>query len=149
MPLWRRWRRQFADAICYPPPPALEPDGGNGDTVAGGSDSGSVAGGTGVVQKAGGPDFSGGAESALSAPPRPGAGGLAVHLLTVVFKFLLATVPPCDWGGGFPAFFGALAWIAVFIAIIEQTATSLGCAWRAPSLVIGGRLRGAQGLTEV
>lgn len=119
-PLKERWLRQFHDAICYPPPPAIDEDDGKDDqgeaegagtgaqitTAASGqlpvvNESSFVKGGGGGGQ-GNGEDGGEALQDEPEPPPAPEATklGLAGHLLTVVFKFLLATIPPADYMSG-------------------------------------------------
>lgn len=49
------------------------------------------------------------------------------HFVTVFWKLLFAIIPPNQWGGGWPAFFVALAFIGGITAIVAEVATVLGC----------------------
>ena len=40
---------------------------------------------------------------------------------------MFACIPPLEWGGGWPAFFVALAFIGGITAIVAEVATVLGC----------------------
>lgn len=43
------------------------------------------------------------------------------------WKVLFACVPPRELGGGWPAFFIALAFIGIITGIVAELATLLGC----------------------
>lgn len=49
------------------------------------------------------------------------------HFLLIGWKLLFACIPPCEWGGGWPAFFVALIFIGGITAIVAEVATVLGC----------------------
>lgn len=49
------------------------------------------------------------------------------HFACIGWKVLFATVPPTDKGGGWPAFFIALAYIGVITTIVGDIATIFGC----------------------
>lgn len=49
------------------------------------------------------------------------------HFVTMFWKILFAFIPPVQWGGGWPAFFVALAFIGSVTAIVAEVATVLGC----------------------
>lgn len=49
------------------------------------------------------------------------------HFATIGWKILFAIIPPCEWGGGWPAFFVALIFIGGITAIVAEVATVLGC----------------------
>lgn len=49
------------------------------------------------------------------------------HFATIGWKVLFACIPPCEWGGGKPAFIVALAMIGGITAIVAEVATVLGC----------------------
>lgn len=49
------------------------------------------------------------------------------HFSTIGWKILFALIPPCEWGGGWPAFFVALIFIGGITAIVAEVATVLGC----------------------
>lgn len=49
------------------------------------------------------------------------------HFATIGWKVLFALIPPCQWGGGKPAFIVALSFIGGITAIVAEVATVLGC----------------------
>lgn len=49
------------------------------------------------------------------------------HFATIGWKVLFACIPPCEWGGGKPAFLVALAMIGGITAVVAEVATVLGC----------------------
>lgn len=49
------------------------------------------------------------------------------HFACMGWKVLFAAIPPCEWGGGWPAFFVALALIGTITAVVAEVATVLGC----------------------
>ena len=49
------------------------------------------------------------------------------HFGCIGWKLLFATVPPSNMGGGWPAFFVALAYIGVITTIVGEVATIFGC----------------------
>lgn len=50
-----------------------------------------------------------------------------LHFATMGWKILFALIPPCEWGGGWPAFGVALIFIGAITAIVAEVATVLGC----------------------
>lgn len=50
------------------------------------------------------------------------------HFACIGWKVAFALVPPCDLGGGVPAFFVALAFIGLVTMLVGEVATILGCA---------------------
>lgn len=57
------------------------------------------------------------------------------HFLTITWKVLFAMVPPSHWGGGWPSFIVALAFIGGVTAIVGEVATMLGCVMGIPDSV--------------
>jgi len=57
------------------------------------------------------------------------------HFATVFWKVLFACVPPCSWGGGYPAFCIALMFIGGVTAIVGEVAALLGCCIGLPNSV--------------
>lgn len=49
------------------------------------------------------------------------------HFACMGWKILFALIPPCEWGGGWPAFFVALVFIGGITAVVAEVATVLGC----------------------
>jgi len=49
------------------------------------------------------------------------------HFATMGWKILFSLIPPCEWGGGWPAFVVALIFIGAITAIVAEVATVLGC----------------------
>lgn len=49
------------------------------------------------------------------------------HFACIGWKILFAFIPPCEWYGGWPAFFIALVFIGVITAVVAEVATVLGC----------------------
>lgn len=49
------------------------------------------------------------------------------HFATIGWKILFSLIPPCEWGGGWPAFVVALIFIGAITAIVAEAATVLGC----------------------
>merc|ERR1712031_78386 len=49
------------------------------------------------------------------------------HFACIGWKILFACIPPCEWGGGTPAFLVALLFIGIITAIVAEVATVLGC----------------------
>jgi len=58
-----------------------------------------------------------------------------MHFATVSWKVLFACVPPCSWGGGYPAFCIALMFIGGVTAIVGDVAGNLGCTIGLPDSV--------------
>jgi len=56
-----------------------------------------------------------------------GLGEALNHFATMGWKLLFACIPPCEWKGGWPAFFAALVFIGAITAIVAEVATVLGC----------------------
>lgn len=54
-------------------------------------------------------------------------GEALTHFATMGWKILFAAIPPGEWGGGWPAFFVALAFIGGITAVVAEVATNLGC----------------------
>ena len=52
-------------------------------------------------------------------------GEYAIHILTVVFKVSFALVPPTSLGGGWPAFWVALAFIALMTVLVGDLVIGL------------------------
>lgn len=50
-----------------------------------------------------------------------------MHFAQIGWKLVFAIIPPCDWGGGKPAFIVALIFIGLITAIVSEVATVLGC----------------------
>ena len=51
----------------------------------------------------------------------------AVHLITLFWRVLFATVPPTSYGGGWATFCCALGFIAVVTAVVAELASLFGC----------------------
>lgn len=49
------------------------------------------------------------------------------HFACMGWKILFALIPPCEWGGGWPAFAIALTFIGGITAVVAEVATVLGC----------------------
>ena len=49
------------------------------------------------------------------------------HFALIGWKILFSIIPPCEWGGGKPAFVVALISIGGITAIVAEVATVLGC----------------------
>lgn len=49
------------------------------------------------------------------------------HFACMGWKILFALIPPCEWGGGWPAFAIALSFIGGITAVVAEVATVLGC----------------------
>ena len=49
------------------------------------------------------------------------------HFACIGWKVAFAAIPPCEWGGGWPAFIVALTFIGTITAIVAEVATVLGC----------------------
>lgn len=49
------------------------------------------------------------------------------HFACIGWKVLFAFIPPLEWGGGWPAFMIALAFIGSITAVVAEVATVLGC----------------------
>jgi len=58
-----------------------------------------------------------------------------MHFLTIFWKVLFACVPPVHWGGGYPAFGIALAFIGIITAIVGDAAGMLGCVLPIPDSI--------------
>ena len=56
-----------------------------------------------------------------------GLGEALNHFATIGWKVLFACIPPCEWKGGWPAFFAALVFIGGITAVVAEVATVLGC----------------------
>jgi len=52
----------------------------------------------------------------------------ALHIASLPWKIIFATVPPTDFAGGWATFFAALSMIGVLTALIGDLANLLGCA---------------------
>lgn len=50
-----------------------------------------------------------------------------LHFACIAWKVLFAFIPPCEMGGGWPAFFVALIFIGSITAVVAEVATVLGC----------------------
>lgn len=50
-----------------------------------------------------------------------------LHFGCIGWKVLFAFIPPCEMGGGWPAFMVALIFIGTITAIVAEVATVLGC----------------------
>ena len=57
----------------------------------------------------------------------PGPPRYAIHAITVIFKVSFALVPPVSFGGGWPAFFVSLGFIAIMTVIVGDLAGLFGC----------------------
>ena len=62
-------------------------------------------------------------------------GEMAVHILTVVFKVAFALVPPVHLGGGWPAFYVALGFIALMTVLVGDLAGFFGCVVKLPPAI--------------
>lgn len=49
------------------------------------------------------------------------------HFMLIGWKILFSAIPPCEWGGGWPAFGVALILIGAITAIVAEVASVLGC----------------------
>lgn len=49
------------------------------------------------------------------------------HFATMGWKILFSLIPPCEYKGGWPAFFIALLFIGAITAVVAEVATVLGC----------------------
>ena len=62
-------------------------------------------------------------------------GEMAIHILTVVFKVAFALVPPTSLGGGWPAFYVALGFIALMTVLVGDLAGFFGCVVKLPPAI--------------
>lgn len=57
------------------------------------------------------------------------------HFVSIFWKLLFASVPPVRWGGGWPAFCCALAYIGAVTAVVGEAASMFGCVLGMPDSV--------------
>jgi solute carrier family 8 (sodium/calcium exchanger) len=67
-----------------------------------------------------------GADGLEGAEP-PGTSDYVLHYMALPFKVVFATVPPTDYGGGWPCFFVALIYIGIVTGCISDLASLFGC----------------------
>ena len=65
----------------------------------------------------------------------PGVVGWILHIMVMPFKVTFATVPPVCAGGGWPAFFVALGYIAFMTILVGDLAGFFGCVIGCPPAV--------------
>jgi len=58
---------------------------------------------------------------------KPTASDWLLHSICCPWKVIFATIPPPTWGGGWPCFFSALAYIGGVTLFIQEIATVFGC----------------------
>ena len=72
-------------------------------------------------------DGDGGGSGGDGDPPPPGAGDWILHILSLPWKLIFATIPPTSFCGGYLAFFCSLTYIGILTAFIGDLADLLGC----------------------